>query len=382
MVWNKAAFKKDWMKTRSADLQSGKLRRARQEYVLKARKQLKQATKAQHMQKMKLNLAKKTRVLTSLRKYQPADVVRRSQDGGLSHKAANYGSQRIFQDQFRKAKDAARGLENLSNKPQGKKTATKGAVLTKATTHNRTNLGLAEPKARAPFLKDDPARKVPPRPLAARDTGKKGAPKKNLKLTARLKAGDILNLFKTNKGAQAAKSKPQTKADQAAIAAKGQPGVKDSGKAKKKSDTKKRKIFDTEEGKAKARKRNLGKILDGQGIETGVDLAGGQTDSDNSELTAIDTAKPRIDAEKLTEAKSGREAFCDATPAQEQVLAYFSIWKTKVLKKRLAEISELNDELTQGLSTIALSERVQGELGKEVTRFMYAPKNSEGYTRA
>jgi hypothetical protein len=373
MLWNKAAFKKDWMKTRSADLQSGKLRQARQEYVQKAQKQLRKAAKAQHMQKMKLNLAKKTRVLTSLKKYQPADVVKRSQDGGLTYKAANYGSQRIFQDQFRKAKDAARGLENLSNKPQGKKAATKAAVTTKATTQNQANLRLAEPKVKTPFLKDDPTRKVPPKPLAAKDTSKKGAPKakKNLKLAAKLKTGDLLKLFKSNKSVDPAK-----------LATKVQPGVRDAKKSTKKSDTKKKKIFDTEEGRAKAKARGLSRLRDGQGIETGVDLAGGQTDSDNPELATNDIAKPRIDAEKLTETKPGREAFCDVTPAQEQVLSYFSIWKTKVLKKRLAEISELNDELTQGLSTIALSERVQGELGKEVTRFMYAPKNSEGYTRA
>lgn len=371
----------DWMKSRSTDMQSGRMRQSRQEYVERTRQELKTVHKAQQMQKLKLNMAQKARVINTLKKYQPADLIKRSQDAGLSHKAANYGSQKVFQDQFRKAQDAARGLEYLSKKPQGSKAATKAAVLAKTKLQAQARFTLSDPKARSPFLKSDVAKKILPQPLVTKDTGKKS--KKTFKLAGKLKAGDILNLFRTEKSVPDAKQRPQAEAEQADIAAKTLPVIKDSGKSDKKSDTKKKKIFETEEGKAKSKARSFARIRDGQGIETGVDLAGGGTDADNSGVASSDAVKKTdITREPLTETNPGRTTYCDVTPAQDQVLAYFSIWKTKVLKKRLAEIAEFNDELTQGLTTLALSDRVQGELGNEVKRFMYAPVTSEGYTRA
>jgi len=359
------AWNKDWQQVRRpSETQSGRMRLDRQQNIEKgrveARQRITQKVKSQMLQQLKLNTAKKTRVLDSLRSYKPTDTGR-ARDTGLRQQAVNSGSENAFQRQFQKTREAARGLNDLAKKPQGNKTADKAAVITKNDAGNQPQFSLSQTMGRVPHRQDlkQPAPKVPSK--TAKKTDKPGVAKDKLADKAK----------DSKQPAQLAKGKGRT-AKFALPVAKSDPGLHEGSKSDKKGE--KKSSLKTNEGGAKS--KALGQVLDGQGgrMDTGADLNGGGSDGDVPR--AVDNERT-----PLTETDPGRKAYCDATPQQEQVIAYFSIWKSQVLKNRLAEIAAFNSELDQSLAKIIVQSDNPDAVG-QVMRGARLPKNSDGGFRA
>jgi len=360
----------NWKKAPPSDLQSTKLRQnGNKESLRNIRQatttQVKQRVKAQQTKmKLKLKLSQTARQKVSIKTDQQTGLsTRRAQNVGLRQGATQLASKQKSQSQFLKTRDASRSLQKLGQKTaSGRPAATKGAVVAKqqapeVQTHRQPQQGTqvplaaARPQAKTPARTKTTGRTVKPK---GKDAGNKAAI--DPKIAKQLKAA---KQGVTPRGGDSA-----ARASHAGTAAaKAQPGVKDGAlKSKRKDSEKKERTTSLTQNKGKANSKSLGKLLEGGGFDTNVDVTAQETDwqPGASEAVGKDGGVTRSLMDDNPEAMT----FTAAAQHEKNEHALWNRNQTfanKVIKPRLEQIADLNEKLGERLAEVALSEKVNGD---------------------